>query len=337
MVISDLYSAGCPDGSRLSEDPSDEEAAERIEQAIDYLPTIQNTSCYFALKIILHDLFDWDQPITHENWRELDQRIREYSSRDGRYDSIFTYSLEWSFFTRAQWGRFDTALIELEHSWNHDAPCPPLPVTLTPDLINFKKKIRTLEDIETALQHYFDKTPFDKIITIASHLSTDIHYRHVSPEEMSQALAKRETAGPTERDIYANYIFNRYLEIYETSHSDMILQFSTDAEPLPFETGSKMPSETIFELAHVFAEHPSISFNLHVSNAATNQALCTLARELPNFSLNGYWWHNFFPSFIKPADVLWDKIEFGQYDEDTALEIAQELFYGSAAKLFKVQ
>lgn len=236
MVISDLYSAGCPDGSRLSEDPSDEEAAERIEQAIDYLPTIQNTSCYFALKIILHDLFDWDQPITHENWRELDQRIREYSSRDGRYDSIFTYSLEWSFFTRAQWGCFDTALIELEHSWNHDAPCPPLPVTLTPDLINFKKKIRTLEDIETALQHYFDKTPFDKIITIASHLSTDIHYRHVSPEEMSQALAKRETAGPTERDIYANYIFNRYLEIYETSHSDMILQFSTGAEPLPFET-----------------------------------------------------------------------------------------------------
>ena len=176
MVISDLYSAGCPDGSRLSEDPSDEEAAERIEQAIDYLPTIQNTSCYFALKIILHDLFDWDQPITHENWRELDQRIREYSSRDGRYDSIFTYSLEWSFFTRAQWGRFDTALIELEHSWNHDAPCPPLPVTLTPDLINFKKKIRTLEDIETALQHYFDKTPFDKIITIFAKPTCNANY-----------------------------------------------------------------------------------------------------------------------------------------------------------------
>lgn len=75
----------------------------------------------------------------------------------------------------------------------------------------------------------------------------------------------------------------------------------------------------------------------NTSCAATNQALCTLARELPNVFLNGYWWHNFFPSFIKPADVLWDKIEFGQYDEDTALEIAQELFYGSAAKLFKVQ
>src|SRR5207237_5127712 len=30
-----------------------------------------------------------------------------------------------------------------------------------------------------------------------------------------------------------------------------------------------------------------------------NQSLCTLARELPNFSLAGYWWHNFFPEFIQ--------------------------------------
>ena len=399
MVISDLYSAGCPNGSRLSEEPDEEEAENRILEAIDYLPGIKNTSCYYLLKIILHDLYDWDDPITHDNWRELDQRIKEYSARpnrlqdimakanivksntelwrgrDGSLDDIFTYSLEWSFFTRDQWGYFDTALIELEHAWNHEEPCPPLPVTLTPELINFEKKVKSLEDVDAALCHFLDKTPFDKVITIASHLSTHIHYGKVTPEQMVEALANRENAGPKERDIYANYIFNRYLEMYEERGYTMPLQFSTGAEPLPFETGSKMPSETIFELAHVFTDHPDIKFNLHVSNMATNQAMCTLARELPNVSLNGYWWHNFFISFIKrvlaerldmlsvrkvvgffsdaycmewayakqvyirtfTADVLWEKIELGQYDEETALEIAKELFYGTAAKLFGLE
>ena len=398
MVISDLYSAGCPDGSRLSEEPSEEEATSRIIQAIDYLPKIKNTSCYFALRIILSELFDWDEPITHENWRELDARIREYSARpnrvrdimakanivksntelwrgrDGLMDDVFVYSLEWAFVTRDQWGHFDTALIELEHAWNHDEPCPPLPVTLTPDLINFEKKIETLEDVETALCHYLDKTPFDKIVTIASHLSTNIHYGDVTPEQMTQALAKRDCAGPVERDIYANYIFNRYLEMYAQRGYKTPLQFSTGSEPLPFESGTKMPAESVFEMAYLFAQHPDIHFNLHVASASANQALCTLCREIPNVSLNGYWWHNFFPTFIKrvlserldmvsvsktigffsdaycmewayakqrfirafTADVLWEKIELGQYDEETALEIARELFYGTAAKLFHV-
>lgn len=399
MVISDLYSAGCPSGARLSEEPSTNEVCQRVTEAIPYLPRIKNTSSYYAMRIILNDLFDWTEPITSENWRILDDRIKEYGRQenrlqkimqkgniiksntefwrggDGSLDNIFTYSLEWAFVTRAQWGQYDTALTELEHAFNHDAPCPPLPVTLTPELIAFDKKITTLEDTEEAIRHFLNHTPFDSIIAIASHLSTDIHYRKVTAAQMEAALKKRSTAGPAERDIYANYIFNRYLDLYEEGNHSTVLQFSTGAEPLPFETGSKMPAETIFELAHVFADHPGISFNLHVSNAAANQAMCTLARELPNVSLNGYWWHNFFPSFIKnvlserldmlsvnkivgffsdaycmewayakqvfirvfTADLLWERIQLGQYDEETALEIAGELFYGTAAKLFGLE
>jgi hypothetical protein len=98
-----------------------------------------------------------------------------------------------------------------------------------------------------------------------------------------------------------------------------------------------------------------------------NQALCTLARELPNFSLAGYWWHNFFPSFVRrilherldmlPANkqigffsdaycvdwsyakavmvkrvlarVLAEKVELGQYDMDMAVRIAREILFES--------
>jgi hypothetical protein len=399
MVISDLYSAGCPDGSRLSEDPDAGEVERRIEGALPYLPRIANTSCYYAMALILKELFDWDEPVTIKNWWRLDEVIKARSAREGRLgqimaqgnivmsntelwrgrdgalDEVFTYSMEWSFFTRAQWGRHDTALIELEHAWNHDAPCPPLPVTLTEGEADFPKKIRTLDDVEEALAHYLEKTPFGKIMAIASHFSCEINYGGVSAPQMAEALSRRGRSTPKERDIYANYIFNRYLELYESGGYPAVLQFSTGAEPLPFETGSRMDSKTVFELARIFAAHPKIKFNLHVSNMAQNQAFCTLARELPNVSLNGYWWHNFFPSFIPrvlserldmlavskvvgffsdaytmewayakqrfirvfTADVLAEKIAMGQYTEPQALDIARWLFRGSAEEIFDVR
>ena len=57
MVISDFYSAGCPNGARFSEDPDEQEKTLRIENAIPYLQHIQNTSCYWLMRTILAELF----------------------------------------------------------------------------------------------------------------------------------------------------------------------------------------------------------------------------------------------------------------------------------------
>ena len=102
-----------------------------------------------------------------------------------------------------------------------------------------------------------------------------------------------------------------------------------------------------------------------------NQSLCTLARELPNFSLAGYWWHNFFPDTIRqiiserldmlPANkqigffsdaysaewtyakavlvqkqlalVLGDRVEQGQFTREDALTIARAILYDSPQTL----
>ncbi len=99
--------------------------------------------------------------------------------------------------------------------------------------------------------------------------------------------------------------------------------------------------------------------------------MCTLARELPNFSLAGYWWHNFFPGAIRQvmqerldmlptnkqigffsdaycvewtyaktvivkqamAEVLTDKVAQGQYDVDLAIDIAAEILYQTPQSL----
>ena len=80
MVISDLYAAGCPSGKRLTEFPdfpTEREAQSRIEEALSFLPSIQNTSSSWGVRIILSDLYDWREPLTASNWRKLDQSQRQ--------------------------------------------------------------------------------------------------------------------------------------------------------------------------------------------------------------------------------------------------------------------
>jgi hypothetical protein len=108
-----------------------------------------------------------------------------------------------------------------------------------------------------------------------------------------------------------------------------------------------------------------------LSSRHGNQSLCTLARELPNFSLAGYWWHNFFPGAIRQvmeerldmlptnkqigffsdaycvdwayakrhmvsrllARVLAEKISLGQYSFNDATAIAKAILQTSAQEL----
>ncbi|MCX6624056.1 MAG: hypothetical protein NTY38_23935 [Acidobacteria bacterium] len=393
MVISDLYAAGCPSGARLSEMPSPEESAQRLVEAIPYLPKIRNTSCYWGVRIILRDLYGWDEPITLDNWRRLDGLIRERSGkpwcveildrariqrtctelwrgRDGSSGDLLQYSLEWAFFARCQWGEFDTGLHELERTWTEEKPEPPLPVTLG-ERPAVPRPIRTLQDVHDCLDHYCATTPYDQIINTAQHFSTDIDYRLIGDSEMEQALARRHRAGTAERDIYANYVIEHYLQRLENRGQHFLFQFSLGADPLPFETASRINQRTLAQLAGIIARHPKLNFQCHISSLHANQTLCTLCRELPNFSLAGYWWHNFFPGFIRQiiesrldmlpvnrqlgflsdaycadwayaksvivrkqlASVLARKILQGQYSRQTALETARAIFFDAPREL----
>src|SRR5262247_1473094 len=80
MVVSDLYAAGCPSGGRLTqfpEWPSQKEAHARIQEALPFLPQIRNTSSWWGVRIILRDLYGWEEELTPDNWRVLDALIRE--------------------------------------------------------------------------------------------------------------------------------------------------------------------------------------------------------------------------------------------------------------------
>ena len=390
MVVSDLHAAGCPSGARLTQYPDwpdQKEAHNRVEEALPFLPHIQNTSSWWGARLILGDLYGWRELITVDNWRRLDDRIRERAddrawhhsildrlnicrtgteiARRGRGedDDRLQYALEWGFFTRCQWGEFDTALYELERCWGRK-PESPSPIG-SGGRPKTERVIRTLDDVQAAVKYYVNAIPYGQVLSIATHLSTDIRYRLVNETEMEAALIRRAQAGPAERDIYAAYVNELFLTELEKHGHEIVLQFSLGAEPLPFETGSRLNQQTIAELAGMIARHPKLRFQCFLASRHANQSLCTLARELPNFSLAGYWWHNFFPDAIRqvmaerldmlPANkqvgflsdayavewtyakavivrkqlacVLAGKIEQGQYSREEALAAARSILF----------
>jgi hypothetical protein len=392
MVVTDLYSAGCPSGARLTEYPGWPDKAEahaRIREALPFLPRIQNTSTFWGVRIILNDLYGWREPIREDNWQKLDAIIRERADDrvwqrsilaranirrtctelarrgNGEDDDRLQYSLEWAMFTRCQWGEFDTALYELERAWGR-GPESPVPIGAGQRQPT-ERVIRSLADVHAAIHHYVSAIPENEVVTTATTFSGDIEYRLVSDAEMEAALARRSQAGVAERDVYASYINEAFLTALEAKADKIVYQFAFAAEPLPFETGSRVSQRTIAQLADIIARHPKLRFQCFLASRHANQSLCTLARELPNLSLAGYWWHNFFPDVIRqviaerldmlPANrqcgffsdayclewayakavivrkqmdhVLAQKIEQGQYATDEALEIARMILFES--------
>ena len=395
MAVSDLYGAGCPSGSRLTQYPQwpdKQEAHARIREALPYLCHVRNTSITWGIRTILRDLYDWHREITADNWRTLDSITREraddrawhravmkragihricteFARREagpdakGPDDDILQYSLEWAFFTRCQWGEYDTALYELERCWGRppESPAPIGGVRPPAD-----RAIRTLDDVHAAVDWFVDHVPASEVVSNATHFSTDVDFAPVADAEMADALARRDHAGPAERDKYASYINEAFLTAFEKRFGDTLLfQFSIAAEPLPFETASRISQRTLGQLAEIIGRHPGVRFQCHVSSAHADQTFCTLCRELPNLSLAGYWWHNFFPSimirimeerldmlpvnkqvgFISDAyciewtyaksvmvkrllaEALANKVALGMYDVDAAVDIAREILY----------
>ena len=112
---------------------------------------------------------------------------------NGEDDARLQYALEWGFFTRCQWGEFDTALYELERCWGRKPESPaPIGAGGRPPT---ERSIRSLSDVHAAIAHYVNAIPYERILSTATHLSTDIDYRMVTDAEMEAALARRATAG----------------------------------------------------------------------------------------------------------------------------------------------
>ena len=307
MPLTELYSSGMPNGDRLSWYASKDEARQRITEALPYLKYTRGTALTYVEKNILGQLYDWNSPINENNWEEIDSIISaksedtdwareilkranvvssstEYRLRDeGQADDILTYALEWAFFTRAQQNMNDSPLFELEWTWGQEGPSAPLPVNIDKSKFIPERRITTMDDLHEAMDHYISLVPFDKLVCAANHFSTDINYQEVTEEQMVESLANRDHATEHDRDVYTCYILQEYLNALEKASKKVVFTFSVGAEPMEHETASLLPQKTLGQLMNVFAKHPDLQFVCFSSSAHSEQALCTISRELPKF------------------------------------------------------
>jgi glucuronate isomerase len=398
MAVSELYAAGCPSGARLTQFPGWPDRAEahaRIREALPFLGAVRNTHISWGIRTLLRDLYGWTEPVTEANWLRLDDLIRERADDrrwqrevlaragirrvctewarrgQGEEDDLCAYALEWAFFTRCQWGEYDTALYELERCWGKTPESPtPIGAGGRPQP---ERVIRTRADLEAAVEHYVKAIPADRIVSTATHISTDLDLDPVSDRRLDAALRRRARAGEAERSLYAAAVNERFLTALARHAPHVVFQFSYGAEPLPFETGSRLSQRSIAQVGAMIARHPGLRFQCFLASQHANQSLCTLARELPNLTLVGAWWHTFYPPILRTlieerldmlpmnrhiaffsdaycvewayakaflvrqqmAAVLQAKIEQGQYDRALAETVARAVLCENAAGLLR--
>ena len=118
--------------------------------------------------------------------------------------------------------------------------------------------------------------------------------------------------------------------------------------------------------------HEEFRFNLSSASDAYTQDIAILAKHIPNVSVAGYWWHTFYPLYIRKsletrldmvpgnkiiayfsdayhaewcypklrlvkeivADVLSERVERGWYSLDLALDLVQRLFCDNAREIY---
>ncbi len=327
MVTSELHAAGCPSGARLTEfpgTPGQAEAHQRLAEAVPYLPRIANTSTWWGARIILEDLYHWREPITEGNWRRLDGMIRERADDrawhrevlaraniagacaehcrrgKGLDDDVLSHSVRMGHVHAHSVGRVRHCGLRsgargLGAGRPEDGPC-----MIGANRRPADRHIRTLADVHTAIGHYIERLPYGAAVSMATGISTDIDYRLPSDAEMEAAIQRRGQAGPAERDIYAAYIGELMLAGLERHGHEIAFQFSLGAEPLPPETMSRISQKTLAQpRRRLIARHPGLRFQCFVASRHAHQTLCTMARQLPNFSIAGFWWHTFFPGTIR--------------------------------------
>lgn len=128
-------------------------------------------------------------------------------------------------------------------------------------------------------------------------------------------------------------------------------------------------------MGHVFGEFPDLHFNLLNGYEPDEPIWCAMAQGYRNFSMSGYWWETFFPSVMHAAwhrrldmvplsrlvgffsdgwcadwvygrvrltrrvlaNVLAEKVAWGLYTKDQAVEAARQILFETPRRLFRLE
>lgn len=351
---------------------------ERVRRALPYLPPVASTVSGLLLRWLLQDLYGIEA-LTEANLEQA-----------AALAQVYGHDPTWQERVLRERCHIETS-ITVEHVGQPYSPAMALGAEGLP--INLKDGKRSPRQVVTALDEM-----------LGSEVRTAEDYRELMANLITQAAAKgvkflgawplpylatevpndaeatrsldkaRERDHLTAAELGAFAAFGLEVAFQEMARTPIrAFQLIVGAEVLPPHRALTHWSPSFTgALARLAGAHEEVRLNLSSASDIFTQDLGILAKHFPNVSVAGYWWHTFYPHYIRKSletrldmvpgnkiigyfsdayhaewcypklklvkqiveDVLTERVERGWYSLDLALQLIERLFYQNAREIY---
>ncbi len=299
---------------------------ERVERAIPFLARMRNTGMSWCFMRILRDLYDFHDPaIDRGNYQELCARVEAAAQQsDWAHATLRDRSNIRAVVTSLGNRGRESARVTDEVYYMLDLHylfCPGVATDLTPFFEGrttrgaYPDALRSIlgelpatpSALDTAIRDWLDATVTGPTRFSNTFLPIETRFEEPEPGATAAALALA-ARGQTLMEAQIDALVRAVSWSALSWHHDraIALQIAVGAEY--FICGGKsiprFDPHWTSDMARVFHRFDRVRFDLMMASEPMMHDICVLARQFPNVSTSGYWWHSFVPSLIEKAVAL---------------------------------
>jgi glucuronate isomerase len=311
-IVSELAAAGMSPAHLSPKMPP----RDRLRAALPYLPRIANTSTYWALQIILRDLYHVDGPLTGQTWMALCDRVEAEATDPRRVATVLErhacirrtfLTFQWD----ATWEELDTRFFAPTVRMEPLVSRPWDDVLLQALEHRTQHIVHSAADITTAIQRLASSWRDQGVVAVAASFEQEQprEWAAIPPSRVDaalRALHRGEGLSDEEADDLNVFTLRSLLAACDALRIPMQIMLGIRG----LSGGLRLPvtrPDVLAALASLFADFPNMRFDVALANPAQAHELASYAKMHPNVWVAGYWWYALYPSVIRR--MLRERIE----------------------------
>jgi glucuronate isomerase len=276
---------------------------------------IGSTSFGWALRTILRDLYDFDQPLSADTLPALEQAFADRTAREDWGRQV----LAKAGVRRVLSSRIDSAPPAGEHDPTvrftiESAPMAGYREHQPPAdrLAKFAERVdmelTSIKAVREAYRAFYDRFDWSDKGALVSWITAAADFRPVDESTLDGILARAlagESLSPDESALLEAALVRCTCQAVR-EHTDVFqicygTQFLTPGRPHPV---NRRGPQFTSSLGWLFGEFPDLHFNLLTGYEPDEPLLCSHCLAYSNVSLAGFWWNTFYRSSMHAA---WDR------------------------------
>ena len=279
---------------------------ERVRRALRYLPNIQNTVSGLFLRWILQDLYglpelteaNLETALSDAQRRADDPAWQEEVLRDRcRIESSITMEAGTPYGPAMLKGRewLPTNIVDGKRS-----PQQVLAAMET----TFRREIRHGADYREFMAAVVRSLPLTEYRCVTLWTPPSLNHTQAGEDSVNRIIHDVKAGRPLGPDAAGGFAcFAVRCLLDELRKTEMrVVQWMAGAEVL-------LPHRSILQwdgawsgaLGRIAGDYEDFAFNVTTAADAHTQDLAILAKHFPNISVAGYWWHTFYPHYIRKS------------------------------------